>query len=104
MCHIFKIYYARLVIFLHGEAQTAIICLAIDIQGVAQLMCGMGESSLSRQRLANGLTTPAAFLLRMLLMQLINSFCLLTTKIYFYNKLIQMKLVTGSTAPRISNS
>ena len=52
---------------------------------VAQLMCGMGESSLSRQRLANGLTTPAAFLLRMLLMQLINSFCLLTAKIYFYN-------------------
>ena len=65
-------------------------------------MCGKGELSLSRQRLANGLTTPAAFLLRMLLMQLINSFCLLTTEIYFYNKLIQMKLVTGSAAPRIS--
>ena len=30
---------------------------------VAQLMCEKGESSFSGQRLANGLTTPAAFLL-----------------------------------------
>ena len=67
-------------------------------------MCGKGESSLSRQGLPMALPlqlNSAADAVGAINQLVLSVDC---EDIFLQYKLIQMKLVTGSTAPRISNS